>query len=249
MTILPESNRSLVCGGGGLRIVRVRTALLAMAAVLASCAVACGGDDSGGASALTLEQRLLRESEAPGTEPDPRETRIVAGSLDEFASSPDYVVAADIERSKLEAAGFVSAVQDTRFYPKAPGASHTGEEPHVRMLVARFESEDGAREGADLLREKSLEPCPETCAQRITEFDVSRVPDARGVRHYTSAAELEATGEPGEPFDSYEILFTDGSFAYDLEVFGPPGEVSQKQVEEIAGKVYERVRGAPAPGA
>ena len=226
----------------------MRAALLAIAALLATCIVACGGD-GGGAEPLTLEQRLLRESEAPGAEPDPRETRIVARSLDEFASSADYVVAADIDRSKLEEAGFVSAVHDTRFYPKTPGASHTGEEPHVRMLVVRFASDDGAREGADLLHEKSLEPCPETCAQRITEFDVSRVPDARGIRHYTTAEELEATGEPGEPFDSYEILFTDGSFAYELEVFGPPGEVSQKQVEEIAGKVYERVQGAPAPGA
>jgi hypothetical protein len=226
----------------------VRALVLAIAAIVATCVVACGGD-GGGTEPLILEQRLLRESEVPGSEPDPRETRIVAGSLDEFASSPDYVVAADIERSKLEEAGFVSAVQDTRFFPKAPGASHTGEEPHVRMLVVRFESEDGAGKGADLLHEKSLEPCPESCAQRITEFGASGVPDARGVRHYTSAAELEATGEPGEPFDSYAILFTDGVFAYELEVFGPPGEVSQEQVEEIAGKVYERVKGAPAPGA
>jgi hypothetical protein len=226
----------------------VRAALLAIAAVVATGVVACGGDGDG-AAPLTLEQRLIRESEAAGSEPDPKETRIVAGSLDEFASSLDYVVAAEIDRSKLEEAGFVSAVQVTRFYPKTPGASHTGEEPHVRMLVIRFDSEDGAREGGDLIHEKSMEPCPETCAQRITEFEVSGIPDARGVRHYTSAAELEATGEPGQPFDSYAILFTDGSFAYEVDVFGPPGQVSQKQVEEIAGKVYERVQGAPAPGA
>jgi hypothetical protein len=225
----------------------MRTALLAIAAVVATCVVACGGDGGGSAEPLTLEQRLLRESEVPGSKPDPVETRVGPAGLDEFASAADYVAAADIERSKLEAAGFVSAVHDTRFYPATPGASHTGEEPHVRMLIARFDSEDGARAGADLLHEKSLEPCPETCAQRITEFDVSGVPDARGVRHYTSAAELEATGEPGEPFDSYEVLFTDGVFAYELEVFGPPGEVSQEQVEEIAGKVSERVQGAPAP--
>jgi hypothetical protein len=226
----------------------VRAALLAIAAVIATGVLACGGDGDG-AAPLTLEQRLIRESEAPSSEPDPKETRIVAGSLDEFASSPEYVRAAHIDRSKLEEAGFVSAVHDTRFYPKTPGASHTGAEPHVRMLVIRFRSENGAREGGDLLHENSLEPCPETCAERITEFEVSGIPDARGVRHHTSAAELEATGEPGEPFDAYMILFTDGSFAYELEVFGPPGQVSQKQVEEIAGKVYERVQGAPAPGA
>jgi hypothetical protein len=238
----------LESGRTGIRIVRVRAALFTIAALLAIGVVACGGDGGGG-EPLTLEQRLLRESEVPGSEPDPVETRVGPAGLDEFASFADYVAAADIERSKLEAAGFVSAVHDTRFYPAAPGASHTGEEPHVRMLVARFDSEDGAREGADLLHEKSLEPCPETCAQRITEFEVSGIADARGIRHYTSAEELKATGEPGEPFDSYAILFTDGVFAYELEVFGPPGEVSKEQIEEIAGKVYERVQGAPAPGA
>jgi hypothetical protein len=239
----------LESGRHGIRMVRVRATLLAIAVVVATCAVACGGDGGGTAEPLTLEQRLIRESEAPGSEPDPRETRIVAGSLDEFASSADYVAAADIDRSKLEAAGFVSAVHDTRFYPKTPGGSHTGEEPHVRTLVVRFGSADGAREGGDLLHEKSLEPCPETCAMRITEFEVSGIPDARGIRHFTSAEELEATGEPGEPFDSYAILFTDGLFAYELEIFGPPGEVSKNQIEEIAGKVYERIHGAPAPGA
>jgi hypothetical protein len=213
--------------------------------LVAAGVVACGGDGDGG-SLTTLEQRLIRESEVPGSQPDPRETRVVASSLDEFASSPDYVAGADIDRSKLEEAGFVSAIHVTRFYPKTPGAAHTGEEPHVRMLVIRFDSEEGAQKGGDLLHEKSLEPCPETCAQQITRFEVSGIPDVMGVRHYTSAADLEATGEPGDPFDSYEILFTDGSFAYELEVFGPPGQVSQKQVEEIAGKVYERVQGAPA---
>ena len=116
------------------------------------------------------------------------------------------------------------------------------------MLVIRFESDDGAQEGADLLRESALQPCPGTCAVRISEFEVAGVPDAKGVRRLTSAERLEETGEPGKPNDFYSIFFADGSFAYELDVFGPPGAFSEAQIEEIAGQVYDRVEGAPAPG-
>ena len=223
----------------------MRTCFLTIAAALvASCVVACGGDGDE-AEPLTLEQRLVRESEVPGSEPDPVEERAAAGSLDDFLASE---AGAHMDSSKLEEAGFVSAVHDTRFYPETPGGSHTRDAPHVRMLVIRFESDDGAREGADLLHESALQPCPETCALRISEFEVEGVPDAQGVRRFTSAERLEETGEPGKPQDSYSIVFADGSFAYELEVFGPPGKISEAQTEEIAGKVHDRVEGAPAPG-
>lgn len=222
----------------------MRLAVLAIASMVLTCVVACGGDGDG-AEPLTLEQRLLRESEVPGSEPDPVETRTTARSLDDFMASD---AGERMDSSKLDEAGFVSAVHDLRFYPETPGGSHTRDAPHVRMLVIRFESDDGAREGADLLHEHALEPCPETCALRISEFEVSGVPDAQGVRRFTSAERLEETGEPGKPHDSYSIVFADGSFAYELEVFGTPGEVSETQIEELAGKVHERVEGAPAPG-
>lgn len=243
----PQSFRALLPSAKQRYYRPVRAALIAIVSLIAAGVVACSGDGSD-AAPLTLEERLLLESEAAGSEPDPQETRVVAGSLDDFVSSPDYVVAADIDRSSLEEAGFVSAVQDTRFYPETPGASHSGEEPHVRMVVIRFDSEDGARAGSDLLHEKAAEPCLETCATRITEFDVAGIPDAKGVRRLISEADLEETGEARFPFDVYAILFADGSFAYQLDVFGTPGEVSQEQAEEIAMKVYERVQGAPAPG-
>jgi hypothetical protein len=222
----------------------MRASFLAIAAMAATCVVACGGDGSG-AEPLTLEQRLVRESEVPGSEPDPVEERAAAGSLDDFVASE---AGTHVDSSKLEEAGFVSAVQDTRFYPETPGGSHTRDAPHVRMLLIRFESDDGARDGADLLRESALQPCPETCALRISEFEVEGVPDAKGVRRLISAERLEETGEPGKPNDSYSIFFADGSFAYELEVFGPPGAVSETQIEEIAAQVHDRVEGAPAPG-
>lgn len=225
----------------------MRSVLVAIAIVLATCAAACGGDDSGTAEPLTLEQRLLRESEAAGSKPDPVETRLTARNLEEFNGwqSKGYVAAAEIDSQDLEDAGFVAAVHDTRFFPKMPGGDHTRDAPHVRLLVVQFESDDGAAEGADLLRKQSLKPCPGQCSMSIEEFDVSGVPDAQGLRHFVTEEKLKELGEPGEPRDGYSIFFADGPFAYELEIFGPPGDVSEDQIEEIGSELHHRVEGAP----
>jgi hypothetical protein len=228
----------------------VRAVHLTIALVLAIGLVGCGGDDGGSdgesAKSLTLEQRLLRESEVPGSKVDPVEVRLTADNLDEFTGwRGQYVAAAEIDRSKLEKAGFVSAIHETRFIPKTPGGPHTRDAPHVRMLVLQFESDDGAVTGADLVYKNSLKPCPGHCAMQIKEFDVSGVPDAKGVRHFITAESLKATGDEGEPFDSYAISFADGPFAYELEGFGPPGKISEEQIEEIAQKLHDRVESAP----
>lgn len=223
-----------------------------MALVLAIGLVGCGGDDGGGsdgesAKSLTLEQRLLRESEVPGSKVDPVEVGLTADSLVKFTNWPEYVPAAEIDRDKLEQAGFVAAIHETRFIPKTPGGEHTRDAPHVRMLVMQFDSDDGAATGADLVSENDQKPCPGDCATQIEEFDVSSVPDANGIRHLTTAESLKATGGEGEPSDAYTIVFADGPFTYEVEGFGNPGEISKQRIEEIAKKVHDRVEGAPAP--
>jgi hypothetical protein len=225
----------------------VRPVLLVIALAVAIGSVGCGGDDNGEATEpLTLEQRVLRESDAPGSKADPVETRKTARSLDEFTGlHGTYVRAAEIERSKLEDAGLVSAVHDTRFYPEKPGGVHTPDAPHVRVLVMQFESEDGAAEGLDLLDDNNRKPCPESCALRMEDFDVSGVADARGLRHYATAERIKAIGEEGDPFDAYIIIFTDGPFTYEVEAFGPPGASSKERTEEIAKTLHDRVEGAP----
>jgi hypothetical protein len=226
----------------------VRAVLIAIALAVATGLVACGGDDEGESAApLALEQRLLRESDVPGSKIDPVEVRQTADSLVKFTNWPEYVPAAEIDRSKLEQAGFVAAVHETRFIPKTPGGEHTRDAPHVRMLVMQFESDDGAGTGADLVSENDQKPCPGDCATQIEEFDVSSVPDAHGIRHLTTAESLKATGGEGEPGDAYTIVFAEGPFTYEVEGFGPPGEISKQQIEEIAKKMHDRVEGVPAP--
>ena len=113
---------------------------LVIAALASTVLVACGGEDET-AAPLTLEQRVLSESEVPGSKADPVETRLTASTLDEFtALTGTYLPAADIEADKLNEAGFVSALQDTRFLPNEPGGAHSRDAFHVRLLIRMLSS-------------------------------------------------------------------------------------------------------------
>jgi hypothetical protein len=218
---------------------------LFVAAVIALGAAACGGED---AAPLSLEQRVSSEADVSGYEPDPVETPVVVAGIEDVRSLPDGLFSPEEEDlSALEEAGFASALADTRFSPSEPGADHVGGEAHVARLVMQFASEEEAADMAGLLHDDGLEPCPgvDICAESISEFEVDGIPDAQGVQRLTTAEDLEATGEQGDPYSIYKITFSDGPFAYEVDMFGPPDEVSQEQVEEIAKNLYERVEGAP----
>jgi hypothetical protein len=222
---------------------------IAMAVALAACVAACAGDGGNESEAarqpLTLSQRVVSESDAPDSKPDPVETQQTARSLEDLSRWDD--IAPEIDPLKLEDLGFVAAVHDTRFFPKEPGGPHRRDVPHVRTLVGQFTSKEAAVKARDLVYEADLKPCPGKCATSFEKIDISGVPDAKGVRRYVTAERLEELQEPGEPGDSYTIVFADGPYAYNVELFGPPGEVSQEQLEEIVGKLRDRVEGAPPP--
>ena len=212
---------------------------------------ACGGGEDGDAAPLTLEQRILRESDAPGSKPDPVERGWTARSLEEAVADPGGI-GAHIGRAKLEEIGFVAAIEDTRFSPTRPGGRHTRDAPHVRMLVVEVRDEERAQEAVEVLRAEALKPCPGVCAIGRAEFDPSSVPDAQGLHTFARAEDIERLGEEGKPFDSFALWFADGPFAYEVMVFGDQrggvAAVSRKQLEEIAERVHRRVEGAPSPG-
>jgi hypothetical protein len=223
----------------------MRLVAVFVTAVIALSAAACGGED---AAPLALEQRVSGEADAPGSQADPVETPITVTGIEGVRSLPDGLFSPEEEDvSAMEEAGFVSALVDTRFYPAEPGAEPMGDDPHLATLVMQMASEEGAADMADVLHDDGLEPCPGTCAVDFSEFEVDDIPDARGVARITTAERLEETGEQGDPFAVYKITFADGPFAYEVDLFGPPDEVSQQQLEEIAKNLYERVEGSPPP--
>ena len=227
----------------------VRWLAVLLAAVFAASAAACGGDEA--AAPLTLEQRVPNEADVPGTQPDPVETTVVVRGIENIGEVEDVLfgqgedAAAIAERLKDD--GFVAGISDTRFYPTEPGADHEGDEVHVATLVGQFGSSEGAADAVEALTEDGLQPCPETCAFDISEFDVDGIPDATGVARVATAESLEETGEPGEPHADYTIRFADGPYAYAVSMFGPPAEVTEEKAEELAQTLYERVKGAPPP--
>lgn len=226
----------------------MRLVALFVTAVIALSTAACGGGGGEDAAPLALAQRVSGEADAPGSQADPVETPITVTGIEDVRSLPDGLFSPEEEDvSAMEEAGLVSALVDTRFFPAEPGAEHVGGEPHLATLVMQVASEKGAADMADVLHDDGLEPCPGTCAVDFSEFEVDGIPDARGVARITTAERLEETGEQGDPFAVYKITFADGPFAYELDMFGPPDEVSQQQLEEIAKNLYERVESSPPP--
>jgi hypothetical protein len=223
----------------------MRLVTIAAALVFSLPLVACGGEEA--RAPLTLEQRVVGAAEAPGSEPDPVETQVTATGLEELESE---LAGPEVYEEDIRAfgeAGFVSLVIDTRFFPSEPGGEHIPASPHVVTVVYEFESEEGANAAVNVGHRIGLRPCPETCAYEITEFQPAGVPNAKGVQAIATQESIDRVGDDVEPDARYSVYFADGPFAYEVTTFGPPDEVSRQQLEDIAAKLYARVKGAPLP--
>jgi hypothetical protein len=222
--------------------------VLTLAAVLGLAA--CGGGDEAGP--LSLEQRFIQDADAPGYPPDPVEGgKHTWGNAEDFVDQThDRISATKAEAEQfLTEAGFVRAIGGTRFLPGSDG-EHSPGDPHVITGVLQFESDEGARDAVEWFDEDGHQPCPDNCGIIISEFEVDGIPDAKGVRRVLTAERLPQgeEGEPFRPFDSYDIWFADGPFAYYVGTFAPPGPATKETVAEgIAKRIYDRVKGAPPP--
>jgi hypothetical protein len=204
---------------------------------------ACGAQ----AAPLALEERVLTADDAPGSEPDPVETPQVMDGFDEF----EAVVLVDVpsvteeDLSALEEAGLVAAISDARFYPDEPGGAHSREAVHAFSLVMQFGDADGPSEVVERMQAFNLQTCPDTCAFASAEFTVDGIPDALGAQRIATQESLDEVGDPGDPLAVYVIDFVDGAFLYQVELSGPPDEVSEEEAEELARTLHARVAGAP----
>ena len=223
----------------------MRLITIGAALVLSLLLVACGSEEA--TEPLTLEERVVGEAEAPGSEPDPVEEQVTVTGLEELEAELSGPEVYDEDLQAMEDARFVSLVIDTRFFPSEPGGEHVPGTPHVVTFVSEFESEDGANAGAEVARDIGLRPCPETCAYEIAEFEPSGVPGALGVQAIATQEAIDEIGDDIQPDARYSVYFADGPIAYEVTVFGPPDEVTRQQAEDIATSLYERVNGAPLP--
>ena len=225
----------------------MRLAILLLAGLAAMSLVACGGDDEAPPAPLPLAQRFVAAEDAPGSKPDPVETRRTTEDFDEFiqvlsdmAIDPDR----DAMIALFEEAGFKGAGADARFFGETHPPDFGEPVPHVFSSEIELGSEEGATSALDWLQEDRMKPCPMSCAVQRSEFDVDDVSGARGVHRSASSEDIREMGTGDEePFDEYWVGFTVGSVVYTMSLHGPPGSVTEEQALEIATAYHDRLTG------
>lgn len=222
----------------------MRLAIPLLVAFTAIALVACSGGDDEAATPVPLAQRFVTAEDAPGSKADPVETRQTTVDFDEFiASLSEFAVDPDPDEMTMvfQEAGFKGAGVDARFF----GETHAQDLPHIFSSFIELESEDGATSALDWLETDARKPCPMSCAVDRSSFDVDDIADARGVHRIATAEDIERVGtEDQQPFDSYWMGFTHGSFVYTVDLRGPPGSVSEEQALEIARAYHDRLTGS-----
>lgn len=224
--------------------------VLLLSAVVVLGIAACDGGSSEPTSTgpLALDQRVVTEEDASESKPDPVETGVTVSTPDAFIDQlgDSFINPSPEDVAALKSAGFVQAIDDTRFLPEGDMTSHSRSNPHIRTTVMQFQAAEGAKTAEDIEHEDNLRPCPENCATSTEEFDVDEIPGALGSRRYATQENIDATGVADvNPYDEYQIVFTDGVFAYRVRLHGSPGSVSEDQAKDIAQNLYDRVRGRP----
>ena len=219
----------------------MRFALRLLVPLTAVAFVACsGGDDA----PVPLAQRFPTAADAPGTKPDPVEKGETTADLDEFivAFKPALIDPDEEEMTTVfQEAGLEGAGLDVRFF----GDTHSPSAPHLFSWFIELDSEDGARSALDWIEADSMKPCPRSCADRISSFDVDGIPDARGVHRIATTEDIEAAGTEGQiPSESYRVGFTVGSIVYAVDLSGAPGSVSEEQVQGIVSAYHDRLTGS-----
>jgi hypothetical protein len=225
----------------------VRFAIPLLVALTAVALVACGGGDDETAAPLPVAQRFVSAEDAPGSKPDPVETRQTTTDYTTFISAlSDSSIDPDREEmtTVFEDEDFKSAGVDARFF----GETHSPETSvHVFSSFIELGSEDAAMSALDWLETDQMKPCPMGCAVQRSTFEVDDIPDARGVHRVATAEDIERLGTPGEqPQDDYWIGFTNGSIVYTVVLHGHavPGTVSEDQAQKIASAYYDRLTGS-----
>jgi hypothetical protein len=206
--------------------------LVLIALASAFTLVGCGEETA----PLALDQRVLTEAELPGFKfaPNPVQRWSDATKFAKDTHDQDIRTTVQENTEQLETGGFVAAI--------ANSFDSTSHKAGAFSAAVQMGSEDDAQKLVDQRHQDYTSPCPDVCTVDASEFEVSEIPDAKGVKRASQP------GHEGEPFEAYEVEFADGDFVYVVNVAGEPGSVSKEDAVAAAQKLYNRVNGAPLPG-
>jgi hypothetical protein len=206
--------------------------LIALAGVFALVACSCGKDKA----PLALDQRTLIESELPGFKlsPDPVQRWNDASKFAKDTHDVDIRATVEENIEQLQSGDFVAAI--------ANSFGGLGRQTEAFSAAVQLGSPEAARDILEQRHQDYISPCPTVCTVSASEFEVSGIPNAKGVKR---ASERE---HEGPPFEVYEVEFADGAFVYVVNVGGQPGTMSEDGAVSAANKLYDRVKGAPLAG-
>ena len=207
---------------------------LAIAASALLVVAGCGSGSKHAVGGLPLWQRVIQGGELSGYDPQIQPPAIL--NLPQFIEQarPAFIrITAAGAQKELTADGFRMATIENLLN----GAKNA---PRIASTVIWVGSHAQAQRVVDWSGDDSLKECLLTCNAAFNAVKVSGIPGARGA-HRANLGDVK-------PFESYNILFADGSFVYDLFVLTPkPGAVTEKDLIAAAKAQYKRVKGAPLP--
>ena len=214
----------------------VRKPLVMVAIVAALLVAGCGDDDDGGdAPAPGTLKALIPPAEDLG--PLEVERTFTWDNATDFVVQGLFIpegTAPSAAIESVEDAGFESGAGQL-LTPRGGGAPSF-------VIVAAFDSEDGAAEAQEYLHDQDLEqPCFAACSVSPEEMSLSDVPGATAV-HYVP---LKGDLPPGIfPFEDYAAEFTIGENLFYAHAGGDPGDIAPKLFERGMTAFYEHASSA-----
>lgn len=211
-----------------------RRMVLVFAATTLMVVAGCGSGTKHIVGGLPLWQRVIQGGELSGYDPQIQPPAILnLAQFVEQAQASFVRITPASARKELTADGFKMATVENLLNTDQKATT-------VASSVILVGSPAQAQHAVDWSADDSLKQCRLLCNAGFNAVKVSGIPAARGA-HRANLGDVK-------PFESYNILFADGSFIYDLFVLGPkPGAVKEKDLIDAVKAQYKRVKGAPLP--
>ena len=205
---------------------------LLLVAVVAVLAVGCGGGSDETTSAADLNGVLL---------PPAQLKQLVLEQTFAWNNATDYVAQGVSLPETSPPSKTIAAVEDAGFNaaagqsmtPKAGGVQ-------VHVLVASFDSSDGARQARHELHQQDLQqPCAAACTVDPRPFKLAGIPNSEAV-HQVPNGNKPPPGS--QPFERFVVEFTIGSDLYTVDASGGPGDIPPARFVQGSQMVYEYAR-------
>jgi hypothetical protein len=204
---------------------RIGLGLLCAAAL--ATGVACGDDDE--TSPASLKPLLVPESQL----------RLALEHPFEWDNAIDFTVEGINLPQSTRPSDAIEEIEDAGFDAGYGQFLGPGD---VHVAVAKFDGDDGATEARDYLHQQDLQqPCFGACSVDPQEFEVSGIPNLKGV-HLVPRPRSELPADAPPPFEAFTVEFTIGPYLYYVNAGGGPGEVPEERFTRGVKTVYEYAR-------